>query len=81
MALQRWGLPTLRRHDRQSRLEQAPSQCGGALLMSLTFDAARSEVADAGESTRGENQGQRRREDEPGRAAPEEVDQCCRTGM
>jgi len=42
-------------HDWQSRFEQAPFQCGSPLLMAVTFDAARSEVADAGESTGGEN--------------------------
>jgi hypothetical protein len=45
-------------------------------MWAVTFDAARPEVADAGRSTGGEAGDS----DvvEAGRAAPEEVDQCCR---
>jgi hypothetical protein len=46
--------------------------------MSVTFDVARSEVADAGQSTGGENRSQLCGEDEAERTAPEEVDQRCR---
>src|SRR5215470_2799860 len=48
--------------------------------MSVTFAAARSEVADASQSAGGENRGQRCGEDEPGRTTPEKVDHCRRSG-
>jgi hypothetical protein len=36
----------LRRHDRQSSFEEAPSHCGGTLLMAVAFYAARPELAE-----------------------------------
>jgi succinate dehydrogenase/fumarate reductase flavoprotein subunit len=67
-------------HDWRSCLEQAPSHRSGALLMAVAFDLARPQVTDTGKGAGGESRRQRRGVDESGRAAPEEVDQCCRSG-
>src|SRR5712671_7137781 len=87
IALQRCGLPTrtgtmwlsagMTGNPASSRRRLT---CGGALLVAVTFDAARPEVTDAGQGAGGESRRQRRRVDEAGRAAPEEVDQRCRPG-
>src|ERR1700746_1888717 len=60
----------LRCHDRQSRIEQPSSHGGGSLLEAIALDVARSEVADAGQCTGGENGRQTCGTDEAWRKAP-----------
>src|SRR4051794_8360279 len=48
--------------------------------MAAAFDVARPEVTYADKGAGGESRRQRRCVDKAGRAAPEEVDQCCRSG-